>query len=80
MEYLIVIDLKKTGENIKKLMETHDLSAKDVAEELNLAGVQAIYRWIHGETLPQIDHLVMLTRLFGVSCIDDILIKKEIKN
>ena len=79
MENIIIIDLEQTGKNIKKLMDHCEVSAKDISTSLGLSGPQAVYRWIHGEALPKVDHLVMLTRLLKVSYIDDILIVKEIK-
>lgn len=68
-----VIDLIKTGENIKRLRKEKNLSVKDLQEILSLESAQAIYRWQWGETLPTIDNLVALAKVFDCT-INDILI------
>lgn len=71
-----VIDLKKTGENIKRLREARCISVVDLQYFLGLASPQAIYYWQRGINLPTVDHLYALSRLFKVS-MDDILIPQE---
>ena len=72
-----VIDLKKTGENIKRLREARCISVVDLQYFLGLASPQAIYYWQRGVNLPTVDHLYALSRLFKVS-MDDILVPQEI--
>ena len=72
-----VIDLKKTGENIKRLREARCISVVDLQYFLGLASPQAIYYWQRGINLPTVDHLYALSRLFKVS-MDDILVPQEI--
>ena len=71
-----VIDLKKTGENIKHLREARCISVADLQYFLGLASPQAIYLWQRGINLPTVDHLYALSRLFKVS-MDDILVPQE---
>ena len=71
-----VIDLKKTGENIKRLREARCISVVDLQYFLGLASPQAIYYWQRGVNLPTVDHLYALSRLFKVS-MDDILVPQE---
>lgn len=71
-----VIDLKKTGENIKRLREARCISVVDLQYFLGLASPQAIYLWQRGVNLPTVDHLYALSRLFKVS-MDDILVPQE---
>ena len=71
-----VIDLKKTGENIKHLREARCISVADLQYFLGLASPQAIYYWQRGVNLPTVDHLYALSRLFKVS-MNDILIPQE---
>ena len=71
-----VIDLKKTGENIKHLREARCISVADLQYFLGLASPQAIYYWQRGVNLPTVDHLYALSRLFKVS-MDDILVPQE---
>ena len=62
-----VIDVVKTGENIKRLQEERDIKADEIQRFLGLAGPQAVYQWQRGENLPSTDHLLALSHLFGVS-------------
>ena len=71
-----VIDLKKTGENIKRLREARCISVVDLQYFLGLASPQAIYLWQRGVNLPTVDHLYALSRLLKVS-MNDILVPQE---
>ena len=70
-----VIDLRKTGQNIKHLREERSISVAALQEYLGLASQQAIYNWQRGTCLPSMDHLCALSHLFSVP-MDDILILK----
>lgn len=70
-----VIDLRKTGQNIKHLREERSISAASLQEYLGLASQQAIYNWQRGICLPTVDHLCALSHLFNVP-MDDILVLK----
>ena len=70
-----VIDMYKTGENIKHLREERNISVSALQEYLGLASQQAIYNWQRGICLPTVDHLCALSHLFSVP-MDDILILK----
>ncbi len=61
-----IIDKVATGKNIKRLMEKKNLSVKDVQEYLCLGSVQSIYHWLNGQSMPTIDNLYALSRLFQV--------------
>ena len=67
------VNIIKTGENIKFLMRSSDLSVKAIQEILGFSTPQAVYKWFRGQSLPTIDNLVILADLFGCT-IDDILI------
>lgn len=62
-----VIDLVKTGKNIKYLREQAGISVKDLQEVLGFTTPQAIYKWQWGETLPDISNLLLMAKLFNVS-------------
>ena len=68
-----VIDMCKTGQNIKHLREERNISISALQEYLGLASQQAIYNWQRGTCLPTVDHLCALSHLFSVP-MDDILI------
>ncbi|NMA05190.1 MAG: helix-turn-helix transcriptional regulator [Acholeplasmataceae bacterium] len=67
------IDLKKTGENIKRLRKLKNLSVSDLQSYFGFESPQAIYKWQWGESLPTVDNLVVLAMLFEVK-IEDILV------
>lgn len=62
-----VIDSKKTGLRIKKLMKDLSFSVKDIKGFLCLGSVQSIYHWLSGQSMPTIDNLYALSALFGVT-------------
>lgn len=67
------IDLKKTGDNIKRLRKAKNLSVSDLQQHFGFESPQAIYKWQWGETLPTIDNLIILAMVFDVR-IEDILV------
>lgn len=69
------IDMTKTGLQLKKHMIRAGLSVKDIQTYLHLSCPQPIYRWIRGSILPSVDHLLMLSELFGVH-MEELLVKK----
>lgn len=72
-----VINLEKTGQKIKKLREAKDLSVRDLQEILGFESPQAIYKWQWGESLPTLDNLVILAKIFECK-IEDILVISEL--
>lgn len=68
-----VIDMKKTGQNIRKLREDRKLSVNDLRRYFNFDNPQAIYQWQSGASLPSVDHLLALSFLLNVK-MEDILI------
>ncbi len=67
------INLKKTGDNITRLMKKNSLKTSKLQEVFGFENPQAIYKWRRGECLPSIDNLVILAEVFNVT-IDKILI------
>ena len=68
------IDMVGTGANILRLREKKGISVRKLQEYLEFSTPQAIYKWQNGISMPSLDHLLVLSTLFGVS-IDDILVK-----
>ena len=58
-----VIDLVKTGKNIKRLLSERGLTARDVQQRLGFAERRPVYFWIQGKNLPSIDNLFMLAEM-----------------
>ena len=68
-----VIDMRKTGENIKRIREKYNISVRELQRYLGLESPQAIYQWQRGISLPTVDHLCALSHLFGTS-MDEIIV------
>ena len=67
-----VIDMVATGDNIKNLIKENGLKVKDVAELFGFASPYPVYKWQNGESLPAIENLVALAKMFNVT-MDDIV-------
>ena len=67
-----VLDPVATGARIKELRKEHNLKVCEVAAFMGFESEQAIYKWQRGDSLPTVDNLYALSRLFDTS-VDDIL-------
>ena len=63
----ITIDQERTGQNIQNCMRQRGLKVKDVQEACGFEQPQAVYKWLHGQSLPSIDNLLILAVLFQIS-------------
>ena len=64
-EYRIpVIDMKATGQRIAQLRKERNLSVRDLQEIFGFTSPQAIYKWQWGESLPEIENLLLLAEIF----------------
>ena len=63
----------ETGNNIARLRRMKNLSVKDVQEAMGFNTPQAIFKWQRGEAMPNIDNLVILAMLLGVT-MDEIIV------
>ncbi len=68
-----VIDLKATGQNIKRIRQASGVSVRDLQMILGFTNPQAIYKWQNGDSMPSLDNLVILASVLGVS-MDDIIV------
>lgn len=71
MEYP-VLDAKATGARIRELRKSKNLRVEDISRFMGFESDQAIYKWQRGDSLPTVDNLYALSRLFETS-VDDIL-------
>ena len=69
------VDLDATDNRINYLRKTNGMSVADVQNVFGFANHQAVYKWIAGECLPTVDHLVVLATIFGTT-VDDIIVTK----
>ena len=67
-----LIDKKKTGINLRLLMDERGLTVKDIQQYLKLGSVQSVYHWLNGISLPTVDNLYALSYLLQVP-VDDML-------
>lgn len=67
-----VLDPKATGARIRELRKQNHFTVAEIAEYLGCISEQAIYKWQRGDSMPTIDNLYALSRLFGIT-VDDIL-------
>ena len=71
------VDTVATGQNIDRLRNASGLSVKDMQMIFGFATPQAIYKWIHGTSMPTIDNLVILAAVLGVT-LDEIVVVETV--
>lgn len=64
------------GEKLVQLRKQHRLSQEELAARLKVSR-QAVSRWETGETMPETENVLGLSRLFQVST--DYLLKEELE-
>ncbi|MBQ6359888.1 MAG: helix-turn-helix transcriptional regulator [Lachnospiraceae bacterium] len=62
-----------TGQNIDRLRIAAGLSVRDIQMVFGFATPQAIYKWIHGTSMPTIDNLVILAAMLDVT-LDELVV------
>ena len=67
------IDAEATGRNIIRLRKENGMTVKDLQDQFGFDEPRAIYKWQHGDSLPNIDNLIALSALFGCT-IDEIIV------
>lgn len=76
LKHLPSINAVATGKNIEQLRKDRGLSVRDLQTIFNFDAPQAIYKWQKGTSLPSLDNLLALSKIFGVS-MDSILIEVQ---
>ena len=76
-----VIDAAATGRNLRRLRlekgnREKGNSVKELQEYLGLSCPQGVYQWQAGRSLPSVDNLYAVSRLWGVS-MNEILVERE---
>lgn len=69
------LDLILTGQRIHSVIYGNGYSVKEIQEILSLECPQSVYRWMKGYSLPSVDNLYMLSKLFGMH-MEDLLVEK----
>lgn len=73
-----VIDLVATGNNIRRLRLERGMTVRDLQTYFGFEEPRAIYKWQKGETLPSVDNLYALGKVFEIP-MDQILIPVKSK-
>ncbi len=66
------------GEKIYKLRNQHNLSQGDMAEKLGVSR-QSISKWENNNSTPDLDKIIKLAEIFGIS-VDDLVKNEEFEN
>ena len=67
---------KETGENIRRLLKSNGYTVKDVQEVMGFENPQAVYKWLSGKSLPNLENILILSKLLNIS-IENILVIDE---
>ena len=59
-----IIDKRKTGIHLRRLMEERELTVRDIQQYLGRGSVQSVYHWLNGISMPTVDNLYALSELF----------------
>ncbi len=70
-----VIDPVATGRRINDIRKDKGFSVNDLKDLLGLSTTYAVYKWLHGDSIPSIDNLLALSMLFGMSINDMIVVR-----
>ena len=70
------LNLKETGNRIHTLRVNSGYTVEEIAGYMGFAGPQAVYKWEWGKSLPTVDNLFALRKLFGVA-IENILVGND---
>ena len=64
-----MISTKVFQKMFHRLLEERHMNVKEIADYLSISQ-QAVYRWLHGETIPSIDTMLCLADLFSLEVAD----------
>ena len=71
-----VINLTKTGENIRRMRKEAGISVRELQIMFGFTNPQSIYSWQSGKSLPSVDNFIILAAILGVT-IDEIISVEE---
>lgn len=74
----ISLDIILTGQRIRSVMKEKGYSVKEIQGILNLECPQSVYRWIKGYSIPSVDNLYMLSKLFCMH-MEDLLVERRVQ-
>ena len=73
-----VIDVEATSKKLKSMRVQHDISVAEMQKLFSMENPQSIYNWENPDkkTLPCIDNLVILAKLYQIP-VDDLLVIQQ---
>ena len=71
------VDTVATGRNIDRLRIAAGMSVRDIQMVFGFTTPQAVYKWIHGTSMPTVDNLVILAAILGVT-MDEIVVVETV--
>lgn len=69
---LLGMDKRATGRRIGFLIRHQGKTIREISEKMELT-YQCVYKWIKGETFPDVDNFWILSRVLGVR-VDDLMV------
>lgn len=66
-----------TGENIARLLKERKIKVADLKQILGVNSKESIYKWIRGQSLPSLEHLVILAHVLDVTMDEIIIIERR---
>ena len=67
------IDMIATGAKINRIRMERGMKVTDISTYMGFEGPRAVYRWLRAESLPSLDNMCALARLFKVT-VDDLVV------
>ena len=77
-EVAVAINMGKTGENIKRLVQNRKIGVQMLSRRLGGVSAQAIYKWYRGDCLPSLENLFLLKKILELDSIEALLIIDEL--
>ena len=71
---IVAADMNATTQMVSRLIAESELSDREIAEMMGLT-IQTINKWRHGNGLPDVENLFILSRILGVK-MDDFFVLK----
>ena len=69
------IDMAATGANIKRMRIAAKMTVRDIQNIFGFGSINTIYKWEKGSSMPTIDNMVVLAKIFNTT-IDAIIAVK----
>ena len=70
------INMTQTGKNISRLRKENGITVKQTQDVRGFNTPQAVYKWQRGETMPSLDNILVLSKLFNKSVEEIVAIEK----